>query len=437
MTSFLGRINYDYNNKYYFSASYRRDGSSRLSRESRWGDFWSVSGSWRLSEEAFMQDIKHVLTDAKLRVSYGVNGTQPTDLYGYLGVYEFGYNYAGNGGSAEARFDNPNMKWEKSYATNVGLDVTLWNRLSITAEWYNRDTKDLLMSKNISAVPGVINSSGGATMLMNIGSMRNRGVEFEIKSTNIQNKDWYWSTSLNFGHNKNTLLKLDGEQNEMIDGIAVHRIGEAYQSFYAYEYAGVDPETGSEMFYINGEDGSSETTIHSNEANKVIIGSPDPKLTGGLTNFVSWKFIDLNFTLTYSLGGHAYDAATWLQSNGGTYNYVGNVPAYYKIEDTWKQPGDNAKLPLFAYGNKNTVSSRWMMPTDHLRLKNLTIGFTLPSNLSKKAGISKLRAYISGNNLLTWKSKDLYVDPETPVDGLCYFETPALRTITFGIELGF
>ena len=124
------------------------------------------------------------------------------------------------------------------------------------------------------------------------------------------------------------------------------------------------------LFYINGEDGSRETTIHSNEANKVIIGSPDPKLTGGLTNFVSWKFIDLNFTLTYSLGGHAYDAATWLQSNGGTYNYVGNVPAYYKIEDTWKQPGDNAKLPLFAYGNKNTVSSRWMMPTDHLRLKN-------------------------------------------------------------------
>ena len=93
----------------------------------------------------------------------------------------------------------------------------------------------------------------------------------------------------------------------------------------------------------------------------MIIGSPDPKLTGGLTNFVSWKFIDLNFTLTYSLGGHAYDAATWLQSNGGTYNYVGNVPAYYKIEDTWKQPGDNAKLPLFAYGNKNTVSSRWMI----------------------------------------------------------------------------
>lgn len=437
MSSFLGRINYDYNHRYYFSASYRRDGSSRLSRESRWGDFWSISGSWRLSEEAFMQDIKDVLTDAKLRVSYGVNGTQPSSLYGYLGVYEFGYNYAGNGGSAEIRFDNPNMKWEKNYATNIGLDVTLWNRLSITAEWYNRDTKDLLMSKAISAVPGVITSTGTASMLMNVGSMRNRGVEFEIKSTNIQNNDWNWVTTLNFGHNKNTLLKLDGEQNEMISGIAIHRVGEVYQSFYAYEYAGVDSETGKEMYYINGENGSRETTTVSSQANKVIIGTPDPKLTGGLTNFVSWKFIDLNFTLTYSLGGHAYDAATWLQSNGGTYNYYGNVPAYYKIEDTWKQPGDNAKLPKFAYGSTNTQSSRWLMSTDHLRLKNLTLGFTLPSSLSKKAGINKLRAYVSGNNLLTWKSKDLYVDPETPIDGICYFETPALRTITFGIELGF
>ena len=141
-----------------------------------------------------MENIKEVITDAKLRASYGVNGTQPSDYYGYLGVFGFGYNYNKGAGSAENSIENPNMKWEKNYATNVGLDVTLWNRLSITAEWYNRDTKDLLMSKNISAVPGVINSSGGATMLMNVGSMRNRGVEFEIKSTNIQNKDWYWST---------------------------------------------------------------------------------------------------------------------------------------------------------------------------------------------------------------------------------------------------
>ena len=423
MTSFLGRLNYDFAGKYYFSASYRRDGSSRLSRASRWGDFWSVSGSWRLSAESFMEAARNVLTDVKLRASYGVNGTQPTDYYGYLGVFGFGYNYMGNGGSAEMRVDNPNMKWEKNYATNIGLDITLCNKLSMTIEWYNRDTKDLLMNKAISGVVGIIDGSGSANTLMNVGEMRNRGIEVELKSTNIQKKDWMWTTTFNVSHNRNTLQKLDGEQNEMIRGVLIHRVGEPYYSIYAYEYAGVDSQTGKEMYYINGENGSRETTTNSAEANKTIVGAVEPKVQGGLTNFVSWKFIDFNMTLTYSIGGNAYDNASWLQSNGGTYNYVGNVPAYYKIE--------------FAFGNKNIASSRWLMPTDHLRVKNLTVGFTMPTNLSSKLGLGKMRAYVAANNLLTWKSKKLYVDPETPVNGICTFETPALRTVTFGMEIGF
>ena len=437
MTSYLGRLNYDYAGKYYVSGSFRRDGSSRLSRDSRWGNFWSVSGSWRLSQEAFMESLSNVITDAKIRASYGVNGTQPKDYYGYMGVYEFGYNYNGNGGSSEARFYNPSLKWEKNYATNIGIDLTLFNRLTVSAEWYNRETKDLLMDKPISAAVGVINSSGVANMLVNVGSMRNRGFELELKSTNIQNKDLLWTTSLNIGHNKNKLTKLDGEQQEIISGVSIHRVGQPYYSIYAYEYAGVDPQTGKELYYINGEDGSRETTTNSAAANKTIIGSIEPKVQGGLTNYVSWKFIDFNLTLTYSLGGHAYDYATWLQSNGGTYHYLGNVPAYYKMEDTWQKTGDNAKLPQFAYGNANKASSRWLMSTDHLRVKNMTLGFTLPQSWSSKAGISKLRAYVSGNNLLTWKKKSLYVDPEVPVDGLCTFETPALRTVTFGLEIGF
>ena len=384
-----------------------------------------------------MEAARNVLTDVKLRASYGVNGTQPTDYYGYLGVFGFGYNYMGNGGSAEMRVDNPNMKWEKNYATNIGLDITLCNKLSMTIEWYNRDTKDLLMNKAISGVVGIIDGSGSANTLMNVGEMRNRGIEVELKSTNIQKKDWMWTTTFNVSHNRNTLQKLDGEQNEMIRGVLIHRVGEPYYSIYAYEYAGVDSQTGKEMYYINGENGSRETTTNSAEANKTIVGAVEPKVQGGLTNFVSWKFIDFNMTLTYSIGGNAYDNASWLQSNGGTYNYVGNVPAYYKIEDTWQKPGDNAKLPQFAFGNKNIASSRWLMPTDHLRVKNLTVGFTMPTNLSSKLGLGKMRAYVAANNLLTWKSKKLYVDPETPVNGICTFETPALRTVTFGMEIGF
>lgn len=271
--------------------------------------------------------------------------------------------------------------------------------------------------------------------------MRNRGIEFEIKSTNISTKDWYWTTSFNISHNKNELTKLDGEQTEMMDasyGQLIHRVGESFNSFYAYEYAGVDPETGKESYYINdGTANARNTTTNSAEANKVIVGHVDPKVQGGLSNFVSWKFIDLNFTFTYSFGGHAFDRATWIQSNGGTYHYLGNIPSYWKAEDMWQKPGDNAKLPQFAYGNAAVSSSRWMLSTDHVRLKNITLGFTIPQSCTKRLGLTKVRAYASANNLFTIKSADLYVDPEVPANGIVTFETPALRTVTFGVEIGF
>ena len=430
MVSMLGRLNYDYDNKYYFSTSYRRDGSSRLSTDSRWGNFWSVSGSWRLTQENFMSSVRDVITDAKLRVSYGVNGTQPDDYYGYLGVYSYGANYNGQPGSSETRLFNPDLKWEKNYATNVGLDLTLWERLSIGFDWYNRDTKDLLLDQPVSQTTGM------ATILKNIGSMRNRGFEFEIKSTNIANDDWYWTTSLNLGHNKNKLTKLDGDQSEIIEGrYLIHQVGKPYYSFYGYEYAGVDPATGKESYYLN--DGSGNITTNSAEANKVILGNANPKVQGGFSNFVSWKDIDLNFTFTYSFGGHMMDAARWLQSNGGSDHYDGNIPSYYKLSDMWQKPGDHAKLPQFAYNNSETTSSRWIKSTNHVRLKNITLGYSLPKHLTRAWGINKLRAYASANNLLTFKSKDLYVDPEVPVNGLVMFENPALRTVTFGLEIGF
>lgn len=432
MTSMLGRLNYTYDNKYYLSGSYRRDGSSRLARDSRWGNFWSVSGSWRMTEEAFMEDYRDILTDVKIRASYGVNGTQPSDYYGYMGVYSYGANYNGKPGASETSFYNPDLSWEKNYATNIGFDVSLWNRLTVSFDWYNRDTKDLLLDQPISQITGI------GSILKNVGSMRNRGFEFEIKSTNIDKNDWFWSTSLNLGHNKNTLTKLDGFQQEIIGSVTINKVGQPYYSFYGYEYAGVDPATGKESYYINdGSENSRNTTTSITEAKKGIIGSAEPKVSGGLTNSVSWKDIDLNFTFTYSFGGKAYDRARWLHSNGGTDHYDGNIPSYYKIGDMWQKPGDHAKLPQFAYNNVQVESSRWMMSTSHVRLKNITLGYSLPGNIIRKAGLSKVRAYASASNLFTIKSKDLYVDPEVPANGLVMFETPALRTVTFGIEVGF
>ncbi len=436
MVSYLGRLNYNYADKYYFSGSYRMDGTSRLSRDNRWGSFWSLSGSWRFMQEAFMEDLKDVITDGKLRLSYGVNGTLPSSYYGYMTLYTYGWNYNGLAGMTEGNAGNKNLKWEKNEAFNVGLDLTLFDRLSMTVDYYTRNSSDLLMSKPISYVPGF----NSASALQNVGKLSNKGIEVELRSTNIDTKDWMWTTSFNISHNKNELVKLDGLQTEIIDGRLIHREGEAYNSFYLYEYAGVNPETGNEWYYKNGEGADArERTEELTECNKVIAGAPDPKVQGGLTNFVKWKFIDLNMTLTYSLGGQAFNYATWQNTNGGYYNYYGAVPAFYDIDKMWKQPGDIAEQPRFVYNNNyyTTQSDRWLMPTDHLRIKNITVGFTVPQNWVKSAGLSKLRAYFSANNLLTWKSKDLIVDPETPANGICTFEAPALRTLTFGIEIGF
>ena len=444
MTSFLGRLNYNYNDKYYISASFRRDGTSRLARENRWGDFWSVSASWRFMQEDFMKSfIGNILTDGKLRLSYGVNGTLPSDYYGYMTLYQYGYKYNGLAGMAEGSAGNTGLKWEKNKAFNIGLDLTILDRLSASVDYYTRNSSDLLMDKAISYVPGLVGGGGSPSALQNVGKLKNSGIEVELRSTNIDTDNWTWTTAFTISHNKNKLVKLDGIQTEVFDtsyGNIIHREGETYNSFWAYEYAGVDPATGMEMYYINdGTENGRNTTTDLTQANRTIIGNPDPKVQGGLTNFIKWKFIDVNLTLTYQLGGHAMDYATWMQRNGDSnYNYYGAIPDYYDIDKMWKKPGDVAEIPQFVYGNTNyAFSSRWMMSTDYLRVKNLAVGLTLPVKCLKNTGINKARVYFAANNLLTWKSKDMVVDPETPESGMCRFEAPAMRTYTFGIEIGF
>ena len=438
LTSFLGRLNYNYANKYYAGVSYRRDGSSRLSRENRWGDFWSVSGSWRFTQENFMEPIKNVLTDGKLRVSYGVNGTQPSSYYGYKSWYKWGFFYDGTNGMAISGIANGNLKWEKNKALNIGLDLTLWNRLTLAFDYYTRTTSDLIFDLPVSAVPGYFSSGYSLTSPQNVGELKNSGYEITLTSNNFNTKDFSWTTTLNLSHNKNKVSKLYGGQDQIISGVLIHKVGEPYYSYYTYEYAGVDPETGKESYYLNdGTENARQTTTDYTKAGKTIVGQHEPTVEGGLTNTLRYKFIDFGMTLTFSLGGDALDYATWQHSNGGTYLYSGAVPSYYKISDMWQQPGDHAKLPKFQYGSTTTMSSRWLQSTDYLRIKSLSVGFSAPKSFISHLGLSKARAYFAASNLLTWKSKDLAVDPETPVNGLCTFETPALRTFTFGIELGF
>lgn len=439
MTSFLGRVDYNYANRYYLGASYRMDGTSRLSRENRWGSFWSVSGAWRFTDEKFLEPVKSVLTDGKLRLSYGVNGTQPSSYYGYMNLYSYGIKYDGTSGMGITSLANPDLKWEKNATWNIGLDLTFINRITLSFDYYQRKTSDLIYDMPVSQTGGYYNSDYTYTMPTNIGEMQNKGFELTVTSVNFDTKDFSWTTSLNMAHNSNELTKLDGETNEITSGPLIHRVGEPYYSYYLYEYAGVDPETGNALYYINdGTENARNTTTEISEANRTIVGSHQADIEGGLTNQLRWKFIDLGFTFTYSLGGEAFDYTHALYGGDGDY-YYGGVPSYYDLDEMWSGPGDTScTLPKFEYGNTVTyLSSRWLMPTDYLRLKNLTLGFSLPKNWISKIGLSKARIYFSGSNLLTWKSDDLLVDPEMPVSGVCLVETPAYRTYTFGLEIDF
>ena len=438
MISYVSRLNYDYDSRYYIAGSFRRDGSSRLAPQNRWGNFWSVSGMWHVTNEKFAQPLRKVLSSLKLRASYGVNGNQPGAYYGYMGLYSFNQNYMGNSGSINTSMPNPMLGWEKNYSLNVGADLTFMDRIFLTVEYYNRDTKDLLYNRPISSTTGFTNYLG------NVGQLNNKGVEVELRTINFATDNFNWTTVLNLSHNKNKIISLNGELEQSVEGNwKIHKVGLPYHSFYVKEFAGVDPQTGKAMYYKNKPmEGSNELdrslTDDANKAASVPFKSADPKISGGFTNLLNYKGIDLNFTLTYSLGGYSFDKMGTLIENGGESIYANrrNMPAY--MLDRWQKPGDVTDIPRFSYNDKSSAvnSSRYIHSTDHLRLKNLTVGYTLPQAWTQKVMIKNARIYFSGSNLLTWAKWNQY-DPETPVHGEVWCEAPAMRTFSFGAQLSF
>jgi hypothetical protein len=381
-----------------------------------------------------MKPIDHIISDARLRLSYGANGTLPSGLYDHLSRYGFGYNYNGGTGLKETSLGSPNLSWEKNKALNIGLDFRLLHRLSFTLDFYTRKTTDLLLYKAISG------TTGFSSELQNLGSMRNTGFEIEIRSNNLSFDGFSWNTTLSVGHNKNELLRYDGVQTREISGNWIHEVGHPYNSYYLAEYAGVDPQTGKASYYKNtlnnkGELDRTITTDINKVAQKRIDDKPfDPVVTGGIMNTINWGIIDLSINFSYSLGGYLYDDAVGLHKDGNTEVLGLAVPKMYDLNKMWKKPGDKAELPAFNPTNEYIASTRFLLPSDHLRLKNLTLGITVPKKWTTKLGVNTLRAYASGTNLLTWKDKRVVVDPEGR--GFIGYQTPALRTITFGVQVG-
>ena len=433
IVSYITRANYDYDNKYYLGASWRTDGSSRLARENRWGNFWSLSGAWRVSSESFMKPLQNWLSDLKLRVSYGVNGTLPSSYYGYMGLSSLTSNYNDNPGITQSQLKNKELTWETNYNFNSGIDLGFFdNRLNVTFEYYVRTTKNLLYSRPLSL------ATGFSSYLANIGKLQNKGYELEIRSTNIETKDFRWSTSLNLGHNANKILKLDGDLKQVTSGTSIHKVGLPYSTYYMIEFAGIDPADGEPMFYKNTTDENGnlnkETTKDPRSAEKVILQCADPTITGGLGNSISYKWFDLNFNVNFSFGAWNYDGAAGKLEHGGDGTL--NIPIYYRKR--WQKEGDETSIERFVVGRSISMTdyatTRRLYSGDYVRLKNLTFGFTLPKTWTRKVGIDNIRLYASGNNLLTWAAYD-YIDPESGSSPS--WDTPPMRTYTFGLEVKF
>ena len=425
LMSYVASVNYSYDDKYYASFSFRRDGSSRLSPDTRWGNFWSLSASWRLSQERFMQPLKSVLSDLKLRASYGVNGNLPSSYYGYQSTYTTGAFYSGKPSPWESTLGNEELTWEKNYALNLGLDIGLFSRVNVSLDWYTRTTKDLLMSKQLNSI------SGFSSLLTNVGQMRNTGVELEVRSNNIKTKDFSWTTAFNLSHNKNKILKL-ADLPWFVDGRYVRKEGYPFNTIYLREYAGVDPETGSALYYDNQQDENGNYTKNKvtdpGQASPIPLKDITPTISGGFMNTFNYKFIDLSFNLSYSFGGYSYDNASYILQDDG-YSVISNKSTEQRRR--WQKPGDITDVPRFVYGNKkggNYNSSRAIHSTDHIRLKSLILGLNAPKAWLQKLGIGNARIYFSGTNLLTWAAYDQY-DPE--MSGVVGFYTPPLKTYAF------
>jgi TonB-linked SusC/RagA family outer membrane protein len=443
-TPLILRGNYSYGDKYFAGASFRTDGSSRLAPKTRWGNFWSVSGAWRIVEEKFMESLHETISDLRLRASYGTNGNLPSDYYGYLPLSSISssYVYQGTSGIAADQIKNDNLTWEKNYNFNVGLDIALFKRINMSLEWYNRLTTDLLLDLPQSS------TTGFASHLGNIGRMRNRGVEFEINSQNIKGRDFKWTTNFNIGRNWNKILELDATQTRISNGNMMYEVGRPYYSYYLYEFAGIDPQDGEVQFYKNTEikDANNNVTGYDRaltkdikEASRIVDKSPFPIVSGGMNNTFNYKWFDLSFLFTYQLGGYTYDNAAQKLEHGGS-DLTTTIPAYY--EKRWQKPGDVTDIERFVANRgdesiSGIANSRRLHSSDFIRLKNLSLGFSLPKQWIKAAKIDQVRIFVQGSNLWTKAKWDAY-DPETAsINGFVEWTQPPLKTATFGINVKF
>ncbi|MFV0272505.1 MAG: TonB-dependent receptor domain-containing protein [Macellibacteroides fermentans] len=299
LSSFFMNAEYNYNNKYYGSASLRYDGSSRFGANNKWAPFWSLGAKYRISEEDFMENTKDWLSDLTIRGSYGTVGNQDIGYYAAMGLYSYGYSYNSKPGAVPSQIANPDLKWETVAKADIGLNAVLFNRFTVELDYYNQRTKDMIFDVPLSF------TTGFSSVMKNVGEMENQGFEFLVNTNVMKTNDFRWDVNLTGTLNRNKIVKLATDK-PIENTTTIRKVGEAYNTFYMAEYAGVDPETGSPLWY-KGKEGK-ETTSNINEAGQRIVGSADPKFYGGVGMNFKYKNFDLSLDASYTLGNKVYNS---------------------------------------------------------------------------------------------------------------------------------
>lgn len=434
ITSYLGKLSYNYKEKYFLEGSYRTDKSSRFAPNERKGDFYSVGGSWVVSEEPFLKD-NNIINNLKLKASYGELGNESNDngYFLYLTNFLTGYDEGTNTGVLYDWPSNPKITWEEAVATNYGLDFKLFNFLNTSIEYFNKQTNQLFY--DVPSPP----STGFREVTTNNGSLRNYGWELALNTQNFNNKNFKWSSSFNISTLKSEILEL---ANDVSSGTTNLQEGGSRFEFYMREYAGVNPDTGEAQWYKDILDadenptGQKEATTDYSIATRYYTGKQSiPDFTGGFNNYFQFGNFDLNVLLNYSFGSYLYDYDYASLMNG--FKSQGYA-ASNDLKNRWQKPGDITNVPRLqtSPNSFNSYSDRFLFKNDYIRLKAITLGYNLPQEAIKSIGASTLRLFFQGDNLLTYQSHK-GVDPEQGFGGGTNQRALGQRTYTFGVKLEF
>ena len=434
LLSFFGVLDYNYANKYFLSASVRADGSSLFGKNNKWGVFWSVSGSWNLAQENFLAPARDWLSALKIRASYGVNGNNNISAYRAYGVYAT-TEYNGQTAMVPSRPDNPELSWEKNKTWNLGLDFGFFNdRLTGSIDVYDRLTDDMLLSKQVPY------TTGFGSNFMNTGSLRNRGLEILVEGDILRSGDWNWSAGANISFNRTKVLDLAGSgfltasDSRGGQDTAVRIVeGMNLYNFYIRDYAGVNPSTGEGLFYT--EDG--RLTSDRTYGRYIYAGSPEPKFTGGFNTSLSWKGLSLSAFFEYVYGNKVMTGNWYITDGEDTLSKNSQASAL----NYWKKPGDTGVNPKPIQNGSNVwyagYSTRFLEDGSYMRIKDITLSYTLPEKAARLLHLGGVRIYTSALNPYTFHHVNAF-DPELGPLGYAYGGNHTMvKSFIGGLEVSF